>query len=108
MKVDIATVPFEEQEILSAKLITGKLTRRETRDVITKFIEEIREDNNIIRVYLYEDEKQKEHGNNFVTAQWTHHNVEEIPNLHEDELIGENIFLRWNETHDETKKILEW
>lgn len=108
MNVDIAVVPFENEEVLSAKIITGKITRKEARVVIQQALEKIRGDHQIVRIYLYEDEKMKEHGNNYVTAQWTHQDVNEVPDILEDELLKENILVRWNESHDETKQILNW
>lgn len=108
MKIDTSILPYGDNEILSVKAITGRLSRSETRTTLEELLEKVRGEHEIVRITLYEDELQQEHGNNFVTAQWTHVDVKDIPNIHEDELIGNNILLRWNESHDETKKILEW
>lgn len=92
---------------ISGKYITKRMSKDEVRAIVPNLIDNIRKGNKVVNLYLYEETKQKKYHNNYCRVQWAHKDAKYVPSISEDEIINGDIYIKWEELHDEFKKIIE-
>lgn len=92
---------------VSGKYVTDRLEKDEAKKILPELISNIRKDNHVVNVYLYENTEQKRYGNAYCRAQWSQRNTKIVPRITEDEIIDGSIYVKWISYHDALKEIIE-
>lgn len=107
MFAEVYSTSVGGEKRISGKYITRKLSKEEVRSVIPSLLDNIRKDNKVVNLYLYEELKQKNYHNNYCRVQWADEKAKYVPGIKEDEILNGDIYIKWEELHDEFKKIIE-
>ncbi|WP_078595385.1 hypothetical protein [Evansella clarkii] len=104
---ELYSTSYGGEKRISAKYQFGKLSRVELHGRVLDLIENIKKDNSVVNIYLYEDGLQKKYHNCYCRIQWADKNAKYVPGISEDEIIHGDIYIKWMSMHDSFKRLIE-
>lgn len=107
MLAEVISTSHGQTKRVSAKYVTDKLTKDEAKKILPELINNVRKNNHVVNVYLYENTKQKRYENAYCRAQWSRADAVHVPNITEDEIINGNVYVKWVSYHDALKEIID-
>ncbi|MEN0643344.1 hypothetical protein MKY91_09325 [Alkalicoccobacillus gibsonii] len=92
---------------ISAKYVTDEISKEKAKELIPELIENVKKDNQVVNLYLFEDLKQKKEYNCYCRVQWASENAMHVPPIKHDEIIAGDIFIDWISYHDAFKELIK-
>ncbi len=92
---------------VSVKFVTEELSEEDVKKLVSILLENVREDNDVVNLYLYKHVEQKETFNCYCRVQWSNDEAQSVPQIQFDEICDDHVYLKWMNERGELKEMVQ-